>query len=328
MHKPASYLVAIDACVVWYGDQILYVESRNMNDVHNHITLPSGRDWISRSEMNFDRYLKNLPGEWYTDGSYLYQLPADLDHYLEHAEYLTNDGMFRGVLVESYKFANLEFSQLMEETATRSCVACVSNNSVVMTPPIWKNILDIRKEGGGEDNPENSVSRFDLINRKFSVNLEFGLNAGRTIGEVFGYDAISPLQLDELMIRLCTVNLPNVPKSVRATFDIGMPFLQAFAWVVGMTGKTTTMSDYTKMRSLLKQLCTKGIFTTKSIDDVYATPKAAQQGSPKMLDPKDALASVSSMKNDELRSFWLQGKTNEAKVDQSVLNAIGAMVQD
>lgn len=327
LNKPASYLVPIDACIVWFGDQIVYVESRTRNDVFDKTTLPSGREWISRSEMNYDRFLKNIDGQWFTDGSYVYQLPTDFAHYIEHAEYLTSDGKFRGVSVQSYKFADLEFSQLMENASTRSCVACIdSNGGVILTPPIWKNILDIRKENGGDDNPENKRFRFDLINEKFAVNLEFGLNAGRTIGEVFGYDHIGPLQLDELMIRLCNVNLPNVPKSIRATFNIGMPFMQAFAWVVGLTGKCTTMSDFTKMRSLLKQLCTKGIFTSRSITDVYRTEETAQMGAPKMIDPKDALANITSKTDMDLRAFWMQGKTDEAKVDRSVLNAIGAML--
>lgn len=324
VNKPASFLIPRDACLVWFGDQIVAIEARPEGR-HNNIALPSGRKWIATAEHNFDKYIKpNAVGDrWFTDGTFIYQLPANLESEIEYAEFLTADGMFRGLTVEAYKFADLSFTQLISERSTRSIVACVhSNGDVILTPPIWKNVLDIRKE-----NNEDTTHRFDMINDNFHVNLEFALNAGRAIGEVFGYDHIGPLKLDELMIHLRTVNLPKVPKSTRQTFGISMPFIQAFAWVAGKTAKCTSMRDFTKMRALMKQLCTKGIFRSQMLNKIYADN--ATQCAPKLVNPADALKHVEiNIPKDDLHDFWRRGKTDDSKIDQSVLNAIGTMIED
>jgi len=325
LNKPASYLIAKDACIVWFGDQIVMIEAR-INHAHTNIKLPSGREWMSDAEINFNEFIKPdaVGDDWFTDGTFIYKLPDNIERNIELAERLTQDGMFRGITVEAYKYADLSFRQLLKERSTRSTVACVSSTGdVILTPPIWKNVLDIRKNA---DDDEVS-KRFDLINTNFHVNLEFALNGGRTIGEVFGYDHISPLKLDELMIHLRTVNLPKVPKSTRATFGISMSFIEAFAWVAGLTAKCESMADYTKMRGLMKQLCTKGIFRSQTLNKIYKNE--TNQAAPPMIDPVTALAAVNACVNDaDLHTFWRRGRNNDDKIDQSVLNAIGSMVND
>lgn len=330
-HKPASFLFARDACIVWFGDQVVMIESRPDVDRRvKDITTPSGREWIATSELNFDRYIRKeaVGDDWFTDGTFVYKLPDDIGYEISNAEYLTSDGMFRGLTVHSFKFADLEQSQLLSEPATRSIVACVrSTGEVVLTPPIWKNVLDIRKNDDTTNKDDTPTPRFDLIDQNFHVNLEFALNAGRTVGDVFGYDHIGPLKLDELMIHLRTVNLPKVPKSTRQTFGISMPFVQAFAWVAGLTAKCETMSEFSKMRALMKQLCTKGIFRSQMLNNIYKD--GVQNVAPPMIDPQAALERVqTTMSTDDLHTFWRKGQTDDDKIDQSVLNAIGSMVQD
>lgn len=326
-HKPASFIVPKDACIVWFGDQIVAIETRPDTD-HRHIDLPSGQSWMSLAQLNFNRTLsKQAVGpNWFTDGTFVYELPSNLEAQIQSADYLTHDGLFRALSVEAYKYTNLSDTRLMDERLTRSCVACIHpNGDVILTPPIWKNVLDIRKQSGEKESDTVSY-RFDMINTEFHVNLEFGLNAGRTIGSVFGYNQISPLMLDELMIHLRTVNLPKVPKSTRATFGIGLNFLEAFAWVAGKTAQCENMSDFSKMRGLMKQLCTKGIFRTQTLDRIYK--KDVPQNAPQMIDPAQALRHVEDNVDDDTKyEFWRRGKSEE-KMDHSVANAIGSMIHD
>jgi hypothetical protein len=338
LHKPASYLVPVDACIVWYGDQIIAIEKRKIVVDHNSMgidqtDLRGGNTWPADCEHNFNTRMLPLvmsSDRWFTDGIYAYELPDNLHTEIHNAERLTADGMFRGINVSALKFADMEHKQLIELPSTRSIVACVhSNGQVILTPPIWKNVSDVRKSGDSDlSNSDKKLGRFDLIEKNFNVNLEFALNAGKKVGAIFGYDQILPLKLDELMIHLCTVNLPKVPKSVRATFGISIPFLQAFAWVAGLTAKCESMSDFVKMRGLMKQLCTKGIFSSSLLKDVYKTENKEQ---PPALDKDQALEAVATIYNDsDHEVYWrtTMAKANKqaGDVDTSVLNAIGAMV--
>jgi hypothetical protein len=93
-----------------------------------------------------------------------------------------------------------------------------------------------------------------------SVNVAFAMYASVAITEIFGYDSIGPLKLEELMIRFKTVNLPSIPKAIRNTSEIDMSFLHTFAWVVGLLGRAPSLSAYSKMKGVLKNLLTVGTF--------------------------------------------------------------------
>jgi hypothetical protein len=164
----------------------------------------------------------------------------------------------------------------------RSCLAFVTSQGAgVISPPIWKNISDVGctqlkkavgvnddDDASGDVDVKNSYS-FDRIDETLSVNLNFALKAGNDIGKVFGYEHVEPLRLPQLMIELCTVNLPNIPVSVKATYDIGLKFTHTISWLLGMINKTQTLSDYIVMRSLLKHLTKKGIFRNNVFDAAH-----------------------------------------------------------
>lgn len=318
-HKLSSFIVPAPAVVVWFGNMIVHIEKQP--DGYEH----QGIEWKPRSQINYEQYIvpKTKTGQWFTDGTYIYELPQHIEEKIEMASCLTFDEMFRAVTVESFKFADLDAISFEGDPVERSMVAVVTTaGDVVLTPPIWKNVLDIR---ASDNNVKESNYRFDLIDQHFHVNLEFALNAGRTIGEIFGYDHIGPLNLDDLMIHLNTVNLPKVPKSTRSTFGIGMSFTHAFAWVAGKLSKTTSMHDFARVRSLLKMLCQTGIFRSHAIDKIYK--EDSSYTAPQMIDPRAALQHVETNVNkNDLYDFWRQGKDDD-KVDQSVRNAIGAMVE-
>ena len=155
-----------------------------------------------------------------------------------------------------------------------------SNGQSVTTPPIWKQFTIM------STNKEDSFP-FDEVDDKLAVNLNFALKAGKEIGAMLGYQAIEPLQLDELMIRLHTVNLPSVPKSIKSTFGINLQYTHTIAWLIGLITKATDLNSFMVYRSLLKYLTTKGVFLRdsfkpeavfrdqKSLDDVETISRDA-----------------------------------------------------
>jgi hypothetical protein len=244
-----------------------------------------GTEWKPLCKMHIDAHIRPLVNrqdrEWYFDGRYIFSFNnMDLNAVVRSGTYLTQDGQFRKILATTIDTQELQFRDKIEPEE-RSCLAFVaSSGSYSISPPIWKNLsevggrqLDRLKSAGilmeDEDDPEEPDTAgdagadnftFDKINEHLSVNLNFALAAGKEIGRTFGYEYVDPLQLPRLMIELHTVNLPNVPQEVKATYDIGIDFTHALAWLLGMSRKANTLETYVLMRSLLKYLTQKGIF--------------------------------------------------------------------
>lgn len=199
---------------------------------------------------------------------------------------LTRDGSFRKVIAQSIDMQTIDVATKLAAT-DRSCLAFVTANGAgVVSPPIWKNLSDVGvtqlskavsvdDEDGDENdeddedsaNTSNSFS-FDRIDETLSVNLNFALKAGNDIGRTFGYECVEPLRLPQLMIELCTVNLPNIPKSIKATYGIGLKFTHTISWLLGMSTKANSLDQYIVVRALLKHLTKKGIFRDNIFDAV------------------------------------------------------------
>jgi len=272
-NKISRYLSPVLSAITFYGNHAVALERH-----------PSGRadEWVSTSERNLDSHIMNqtATGDWYIDGTYIYSF-SQLN--LNSAERLSADGKFKSVNVQALKLANINTDKV-RQTEERTCLLyTTANGQTAMSPPIWKQLDGVGKGILGQcDDDDTTVTtdaigivagnhQFDRINELLAVNLSFAMLSGKKIADVFGYDSIEPLGLDELMIQLKTVNLPRVPKAVKQTFDIGMPFTHAIAWLLGLTARTETLESYVVLRSLLKYLTTKGIYRRNSFtpDAVY-----------------------------------------------------------
>lgn len=298
-YKTGTFYVPIQACIVWYGDKVVNIEKRSSYVIDNDI------EWKSACEHTINRFLIPLVtggteaenDRWYTDGISVYRIPEDA--YEENHEPLTTTLQFRAVSVLSVKFSNLEVSRLIETPATTSCVQFTTKQGkVVLSPPIWNNVMDIRKTidaGTGS-------YRFDVMDQSLAVNLEFVLSAARTIGEHFGFEHVIPLQLDVLMINLNTVNLPNLHKSVRETYSVNMDFTVAFAWLLGFCESAKTLDQYVAVRSVIKMLCTKGTF------DQSSSKALTQCVAPDMITEDEALENVMSQLGSlSIDNYFMRG---------------------
>lgn len=285
LHEVRNYLKPVLTAVTFYGNHAVALERHPLGSAGKEVTegLFGQRFWVSKSEQNLDDVLMPLTmaGDWYTDGTHVFQVHQ---HDKDTATYLSSDGRFRAVEVQSVKFAKI--SQLSNTpTELRTCLQFVaSTGQSVMTSPIWKRLdtiggRQIDRANGDEDDVGIATDRFqfDRVDQFLSVNLAFTLKAAREVSKLFGYDAIEPLNLDTLMIQLRTVNLPNIPKAIKQTFDTGLPFTHAVAWLIGLTSRTETLESYMVLRSLLKYLTTKGIYRKGAFtpSSVYKDGKAA-----------------------------------------------------
>ena len=291
--KITKYLKPVFTAIVRYDDHIVAMERHPLAGLGELETegLFGKKRWEPACEVNLDTLVKPMiessDKEWYFDGRYAYSFDSGtVERAVGEADNLTRDGQFRKVATTSIDLQNLAKTEKIAPS-TRSCMAFVaSSGELAVSPPIWKNISDIgssKLDKGSSDDDEDGLDdedveitvnnrfTFDTVNSAFNVNLNFVLKAGQEIGQAFGYEYVEPLQLSRLMVELRTVNLPNVPKQIKATYDSGLPFTHVLAWLIGMSRKADTLETYVIMRSLMKYLTKKGIFkaNTFNADQVF-----------------------------------------------------------
>lgn len=284
-YKVSKFFKPHEGALMMYDGKIIGIE-KAVFDMRKVEGAFGEREWFIVMEKYFKTILENQinPEEkqWYFDGAYVYgffkeipngdqaprRVPCTIEEAIASGERLNERGNFRSVRVEAVHMNYLAFMAPLTET--RLCIAYVANNGeFAITPPIWKQLGSNMTAGGRgkkEDNEDSGLaSSFDDVDRTMAVSLNFALAAGKELAQVFGYNVIEPLQLPKLMVQLKTVNLPKMPKEIKATFDIGMTFTQAFAWLIGLLAKTETLDDEASVRRLMKYLTTKGIFRRDSL---------------------------------------------------------------
>lgn len=267
--KVTKYLKPVLTAIVKYGDRVIAMERHPMGGMGERVSIGLDGEpvmWTPYSQSNLDRFvlptLYNSNRDWFFDGRYVYSFTNnDIEEVLHSGVSVTNDNKFRKVIATSIDLQELANADKLQPQE-RSCLAYVSDlGDIAISPPIWKDLESLGQTKMADDEASLvNLQSFDKIDEKMSVNLNFALKAGNEIGKMFGYEMVEPLQLPRLMIELHTVNLPNIPKQVKATYDIGLQFTHALAWLLGMSRKAQTLDTYVMMRSLMKYLTKKGIF--------------------------------------------------------------------
>lgn len=297
--KIARYLKPVLTAVTYYDDHVVALErhpyGRNEDSPVENL-FGDLVHWTSESERNIDKYITPITrtNDWFVDGTFVYTV-NDTDK--ANAVPLSHDGRFKAVAVRAFKLGDIHRSDKMSVPEERSCLLyTTAKGQQAMSPPIWKQLSGVGEKALGltEDEDKGTVSadalgvitgnhQFDRINETLAVNLAFALKAGKSVAGVFGYDSIEPLNLDTLMIQLRTVNLPRVAKEVKQTFDIGMPFTHAVAWLLGLSTRTESLDGYIVLRSLLKYLTTKGIYRKNSfVPSAVYRPDMGQENVPSL----------------------------------------------
>lgn len=294
--KVTRYLKPVLTALVRYDGTVVAMERHALGSMGTLVYEDFEgveRQWEPAAAQNIKGLvvpLVNRPDrEWYFDGRYVFSFASkDVDHAITQGEFLTSDGRFRQVMAMSVDLQELSNKEKLEPVE-RSCLGFVSNRgAMAVSPPIWKKLSDVGgtqlgklakaaqedddldeedKASPVEGTPEVAKKfNFDEIDNGLAVNLNFALKAGQEIGKTFGYEQVEPLGLPRLMIELHTVNLPNVPSQIKSTYDVGIKFTHALAWLLGMSRNANTLETYVMMRSLMKYLTMKGIFRNNTFD--------------------------------------------------------------
>jgi hypothetical protein len=315
-YRITKYIKPVLTAVTFYEDHIVCIERHPLGNLGKEVTegLFGEKHWQSDSAINTEKFLNPLTTgqNWYIDGSYVYCV-SDKD--LKSAESLSSDGKFRQVKVNAIKLAGLADKPTIEQ---RVCLAFYpTKGEMALTPPIWKTLTNIgqrqltaRGDTRNDDEIENDSSvtyihqaadrtQFDCVDDHLCVNLGFVLKAGKVISDTFGYDSIEPLGLDDMMIQLKTVNLPNVAREVKQTFDTGLKFTIACAWLIGMTRRIESLDGYIALRTLLKHLTTKGVYRKGAFEPESIFKSGASLSDVKRLSLEEAKQQTKTLTLDD-----------------------------
>lgn len=281
VYTTTKFLKPVLSAVTFYRDHVVAIERHPLGNLGKVKTqgLFGEVDWISDSEANLDKVIMPLTftNDFYIDGTFLYTIKLED---VKAAEKLSADGRFKAVKVSSFKLMNLPHKEKLYEEERTSLAFTPSSGKTFLTPPIWKTLATVgaqqfskKRKAEEEDDDDTTYQgthaasfKFDEIDQHLSVNLGFALKAGRELSDVFGYDVIEPLGLDDLMIQMRTVNLPNIANEVKQTYDTGFPFTHAVAWLIGLVNRTKTLDSFITLRTLLKHLTTKGVYRKGAFD--------------------------------------------------------------
>lgn len=321
--KITKYLKPTLTCLVWYDDMVIAMERHPLSSLGVMVEeTPDGpKPWVPSCVIIINSYLIPLTlrgsKRWYFDGRYVYSFANDdIPQTLASSTYLTSNGQFRQMDVQAMDMQEIAV-QANIAPSNRHCLAFVaSTGDYAVSPPIWKNLGQVGStkliKGDDDENDDVVISApplsFDRIDNQLSVNLNFALAAGDKVGRTFGYDHVEPLQLARLMIELSTVNLPNVPKQVKATYDINMQFTHIVAWLLGLIKQTDSLKTYLAMRSLLKYLTSKGIYKKDAFvaENVFRGDQTVADVALKtlddLLDSSAATNSIASMVAQQLKN--------------------------
>jgi len=101
-------------------------------------------------------------------------------------------------------------------------------------------------------------------------------------------------------VTLNTVNLPQVSKAIRTTYDTQKTFKLCLAWLFGYLNRCETIEQYVAIRGLIKMLCNTGLFERKSVENLLDKP------APDVVERETALYNVlSKWKDLSISTYFL-----------------------
>lgn len=323
-HKTMKYFRPCLIAVAYYDKRAIALERHpagcmGLREEKFEGTL---KKWVPECQRNIDRCVRPLTqkGDWYFDGRYMYTFDTTLEVAIKKADFLSKDGRFRCIDVDVVGLHQLN-DRYKLDTSNRTCLAYVAlNGQFAISPPIWKNARQVgvakvlgthkTKDGGRRKSQELN---FDRIDQFCAVNLSFALKAAAQLSKEFGYEAIEPLNLPQLMIRLNTVNLPKIPSEVKDTFDSGMKFTHALAWMLGFARRSENLDTYATIRSLMKYLTSSGLFFRQAFDPSNIFHKGQNLETVPLLSKEQALEGFETMSIKDRLDIIRQHRTNSRR---------------
>lgn len=260
-----NFHVPHECCIMTYEGTVIALEKAVINERTYTGIDGSIKEWTPMMLGTFNKVLELIDNgdDWYIDGTYVYTFGTTVRDAIDNGTELHSSMNFKSVGCTAIMLNYIGYNDVIA-TETRNCLAYVANNGeYAISPPIWKSYGFVGGLGVTEDGVADNLETAD---EKRLVNLQFAIIAGINVTRIYGYDSIEALQLPKLMIQLRTVNLQSLPQEVKETFDMGMTYTHAIAWILGLMKRVPSFEDMMYMKRLLKYLTSTGSSSRVSVD--------------------------------------------------------------
>lgn len=274
----SKYFVPIDVCLIRYDGLLIGAEYMcQKNTEYSKSVFEKFSKYVVDGKLphaayNFGRNVlptmhkvqHDTPGEWYIDGTMIYFLPTnfqagDLTKISERIESYTTD-------VLCFKIDSLCDRNLSYESCYRQVIITKIGGAVFISPPIWKYFNTVggkalgavKHEKDGQRPSTTYAAKLDALDNHLCVNVGFALYACSNLTGVFGMDQLDYFDLDLMMINYKTVNLPDLPSSIKSVHSIGTPLIEMFGYLSNLASKCETLSEFIQVRACMKHLFSKG----------------------------------------------------------------------
>lgn len=206
-------------------------------------------NWVSVIERNVAMF----DGTGYWDGQYVYTF--------DETDIPTTDGFSvipPTLLWNLHHLSKTEFGCVLDRVLIQYRVGDVYS----ITPPIVRGRdgriqLDLDTVGEG-DTGGTIVNEFADLDRIRFINLSFAVRASGVLSRAYGYAAVEPLSLPNLMVEHGTFNLGGIPRVTQLNSPIRMRFTEGLAWLIGTLRQAETLDQMKMSKSALKHLFGKG----------------------------------------------------------------------
>lgn len=238
-------------------------------------------DWIPNSNTNLIDFIQpttsspSTNAQWFFDGRFIFSFKynnfIDIINDPDSIPLNFNKSLL-SIPTQSIDTQSLHDIHKLQITQ-RSSLAINTPSAQYISPPIWKDISSLAKSS----TQHNNTPTFDFINQHMAINLNFALKSSSVLANIptLPFNIIEPLQLPRLMIELNTVNLPNLPNSIKSTYNINLNFQHTIAWLLGLLHTSShSLQQYSQIRSLIKYLTTKSLFRINTLqhNNIFISP--------------------------------------------------------
>lgn len=261
-------------------------------------------------ELKKDFRVKQETNDIFFDGKFTFLLPKnpvlpENGFPYTNIKSATQDNFFL-LNCESFNLTRITAPQELKES--KRFVYCyhvqhpVTQQYVTALSPTFK-ILSKEKNS-------QMVENLDLIDTNYYVNLNFTLESAKYVGQSLGYESISFLELEGLLVRLNTVNLYSIPEHIRNLTPIDQSFKDCLAWFLAACYKETNIKFLNEYRFILSSFLSSWLIKKDYID------KSLKMSSEAVSDVKLVNVAELRKKADGMSSFDIvkEGATARVKL--------------
>jgi hypothetical protein len=270
-HK-SNFRFGKKSCILFYDNYPIAIDTPtalffNLKDKADFL-----ENWTSKFERGIEQIKEKLEtdefknNKAFIDGKFLFMLEEDKEAKEDEPAYknLTqaSDDGFYTASCKAFNLKNLSSDSFALTKRTAIIYHIKNNDTNEYVTAVSPTISGIKYK-----DIDTKEVNFDKMDKCFYVNLNFILNSTKTVGESYGFEAISFLDLEEVLIKMNTVNLFSFPDYIRNITPIKQSFKECLSWIIGLSYREKNLEYLIEYRTILAGLLEKFIIKRDYVDN-------------------------------------------------------------